>query len=154
MQRASQTVPSAGMDSWFPLEKPESRGGGVVGSVTSRSRHRQQRGEVRTRLALSAEKDQNLVSQEHKHLLKILFANELQSSQAQPFQWNGTFCKESVLILAQHAVQGKLTGAETALARWLVYAHTHCDLPLDYRFSCLVPLSKLNGTILTISSSF
>ena len=36
-------------------------------------------------------------------------------------------------ILAQHAVQGKLTGAETALARWLVYAHTHCDLPLDYR---------------------
>ena len=36
-------------------------------------------------------------------------------------------------ILAQHAVQGKLEGKDTALARWLVYAHTHCDLPLDYR---------------------
>ena len=33
----------------------------------------------------------------------------------------------------QHAVQGKLTGADTALARWLVFCHTHCDLPLDYR---------------------
>ena len=38
-----------------------------------------------------------------------------------------------MVILAQHANQGKLTGAETALARWLVYVHTHCDLPLDYR---------------------
>ena len=40
---------------------------------------------------------------------------------------------QAVVILAQHANQGKLTGAETALARWLVYVHTHCDLPLDYR---------------------
>ena len=38
--------------------------------------------------------------------------------------------RESVLILAQHAVQGKLTGADTALARWLVFCHTHSDLPL------------------------
>ena len=36
--------------------------------------------------------------------------------------------------LPQHAVQGKLTGADTALARWLVFCHTHCDLPLDYRW--------------------
>ncbi len=115
-----QTVPSSGMDRWLPLEKPESRG-------------RRRRGDIHVALTLSTEKNQDLTSQEHKHLLKILFANELQASQAQPFKWNGTFCKESVSILAQHAVQGKLTGAETALARWLVYAHTHCDLPLDYR---------------------
>ena len=53
--------------------------------------------------------------------------------QAEPFTWNGTFSRHSVTILAQHAVQGKLEGKDTALARWLVYAHTHCDLPLDYR---------------------
>jgi len=35
-------------------------------------------------------------------------------------------------ILAQHAVQGKLTGADVAMARWLVYSHTHRDLPLSY----------------------
>jgi len=34
--------------------------------------------------------------------------------------------------LAQHAVQGKLSGADTAMARWLVYSHTHRDLPLSY----------------------
>ena len=32
--------------------------------------------------------------QEHKHLLKILFANELQKSQCAPFTWNGQFSKE------------------------------------------------------------
>ena len=50
--------------------------------------------------------------------------------QAQPFTWAGEMSRESVLILAQHAVQGKLTGADTALARWLVFCHTHSDLPL------------------------
>ena len=39
--------------------------------------------------------------------------------QAAPFTWNGEFSRESVLILAQHAVQGKLTGADTALARFV-----------------------------------
>ena len=101
--------------------------------------------------------------QEHKHLLKILFANELQKSQCAPFTWNGQFSKEvctwiiagsfaemkssisflllkAVVILAQHANQGKLTGAETALARWLVFVHTHCDLPLDYRDHLLTML--------------
>ena len=104
-----------------------------------------------------------------RHLLKILFAYELQRTNAMPFTWNGDFSRESVLILAQvtafaickaltkmlnkikttnkttktknkptlqknivikasatsyhcfllqHAVQGKLTGADTALARW------------------------------------
>ena len=46
---------------------------------------------------------------------------------------NSNLFMQAVVILAQHANQGKLTGAETALARWLVYGHTHCDLPLDYR---------------------
>ena len=34
-----------------------------------------------------------------------------------PFTWNGDFSRETVVILSQHAVQGKLTGADTALAR-------------------------------------
>ena len=52
------------------------------------------RGEVFIRLLLSTEKDQTLTAQEHKHLLKILFANELQKSQCAPFKWNGEFSKE------------------------------------------------------------
>ena len=118
---------------WWNLEKPETR-------------KQKARGEIHLTMTLSTEKDQQLTSQEHRHLLKILFAHELQRTNAMPFTWNGDFSRESVLILAQvitntglyssprqHAVQGKLTGADTALARWLVFCHTHCDLPLDYR---------------------
>ena len=50
--------------------------------------------------------------------------------------------------MAQHAVQGKLTGADTALARWLVYAYTHMDLPLDYRVFLPI-LEKLRYAIAT-----
>ena len=39
----------------------------------------------------------------NRHLLKILFAYELQRTNAMPFTWNGDFSRESVLILAQVA---------------------------------------------------
>ena len=65
--------------------------------------------------------------------MKILFTYELHNCRAEPFTWNGTFSRDSVTILGQHAVQGNLATHDTALARWLVYAHTHNDLPLDYR---------------------
>ncbi len=69
-----QEVPSSGMiEKWLPLEKPE-------GAKSKRQR----RGDVNVSLLLSTEKDQNLTSQEHKHLLKILFAYELQRSQVCP----------------------------------------------------------------------
>ncbi len=68
------------MGKWIPLEKPDTKaktiwkptasGGGGAG-----------RGEVKINLLLSTEKDQTLTAQEHKHLLKILFANELQKKQ-------------------------------------------------------------------------
>lgn len=115
-----KNIPASGVSGWWNLEKPETK-------------KQKERGEIHLSLTLSTEKDQHLTSQEHRHLLKILFAHELQRSNAAPFTWNGEFSRESVLILAQHAVQGKLTGADTALARWLVFCHTHCDLPLDYR---------------------
>lgn len=115
-----KNIPASGVSGWWNLEKPETK-------------KQKARGEIHLTMTLSTEKDQQLTSQEHRHLLKILFAYELQRTNAMPFTWNGDFSRESVLILAQHAVQGKLTGADTALARWLVFCHTHCDLPLDYR---------------------
>jgi len=41
------------------------------------------RGDVKVGVSLSTEKDQNLTSQEHKHLLKILFAHELHASKVE-----------------------------------------------------------------------
>ena len=42
-----------------------------------------------------------------RHLLKILFAFELQRTNAMPFTWNGDFSRESVLILAQVDLEGQ-----------------------------------------------
>ena len=50
-----------------------------------------------------------------RHLLKILFAFELQRTNAMPFTWNGDFSRESVLILAQVARQLKLLEKSIAL---------------------------------------
>ena len=98
-------------------------------------------------MTLSTEKDQNVTSHEHRHLLKILFAHELQRTEAEAFTWEGTLSEEALNILSQHAVQGKLTNADTAMARWLVFAYTHHDLPLDYRVF-LPTLEKLSYTLL------
>lgn len=41
--------------------------------------------------------------------------------------------QETLTILTQHAVQGRMSRDETALARWIVYCQTHAVLPLDHR---------------------
>lgn len=65
---------------------------------------------------------------------------------ARQFSWHGSFSRETLTILAQHAVQGKLTGADAAMAKWLIYSHTHRDLPLSY--SVFTPiLEKLKYAI-------
>ena len=117
-----QDIPSSGVEKWYSLQKPEAN-----------TKKQKRRGDIRISMSLSTEKDQNFVPQEYRHLLKILFTYELHNCQAEAFTWNGTFSRDSVTILSQHAVQGNLTVTDTALARWLVYAHTHNDLPLDYR---------------------
>ena len=53
-------------------------------------------------LTLSTEKDQNVTSHEHRHLLKILFAHELQRTQADSFSWDGTLSREAINILGGH----------------------------------------------------
>ncbi len=62
-----QNIPASGVSGRWNLEKPETR-------------KQKERGDVHLTLTLSTEKDQCLTSQEHRHLLKILFAYELQRS--------------------------------------------------------------------------
>ena len=100
-----------------------------------------------------------------KMLNKIKTTNKTTKTKNKPTLQKNIVIKASATsyhcFLLQHAVQGKLTGADTALARWwasfssffvlclcfnfsscvfwcslrfrLVFCHTHCDLPLDYR---------------------
>ena len=90
-----QDIPSSGIERWYQLQKPD---GG---------KSKRQRGDIRVGLTLSTEKDQNVTSHEHRHLLKILFAHELQRTQADAFTWEGTLSKEAINILSQHAIQAQ-----------------------------------------------
>ena len=65
----SQDIPSSGLERWYSLQKPDGKS-------------KRLRGDIKAGLTLSTEKDRNLTAQEHRHLLKILFAYELQLSQA------------------------------------------------------------------------
>ena len=62
-----KNLPASGVSGWWNLEKPDTR-------------KQKDRGEIHLSLTLSSDKDQHLTSQEHRHLLKILFAHELQRS--------------------------------------------------------------------------
>ena len=81
------------MNKWLALEKPEAKS-------------RRKRGDVHVTLLLSTEKDQNLTSQEHKHLLKILFAHELQrtdvNNSERKSRFNFYYFHSSVLGTAFH----------------------------------------------------
>ena len=43
--------------------------------------------------------------EEHRRLLRILLSHELLQRKFAPFEWRDNFCKETLQILAQHAVQ-------------------------------------------------
>jgi hypothetical protein len=77
-----QDIPSSGLDRWYPLQKPDAKS-------------KKPRGDVKIGLTLSTEKDRNLTAQEHRYLLKILFAHELQNSQVsgQFFRPISFFCR-------------------------------------------------------------
>lgn len=92
------------------------------------------RGELRLQLHLSTSvKPHDDVLLEHRRLLRVLLSHELLKRNSPPYSWKDGFCKETLAILAQHAVQGKMTRDETALTRWTVYCQTHAILQLDHR---------------------
>ena len=92
------------------------------------------RGQINIVLQIStSDKDNSIVLEEHRRLLKILLTHELLSTNAEQFQWKDDFSKEALLILTQHAIQGRMNRFQTAMIRWLVYCEIHNILPLDYR---------------------
>ena len=79
------------------------------------------------------DQDHKLVLDHHRRLLKILLTNELLSRNCDQYEWKDDFKNETLQILAQHAVQGRMNRLETAMTRWLVYCQIHSILPLDHR---------------------
>ena len=96
-----------------------------------------ERGRIRLSLQVSTNSNggekKNWVCDQHRRLLKILLTDELLARNSDQYEWKDDFKPETLHILAQHAVQGRMSRLATAMTRWIVYTQIHAILPLDYR---------------------
>jgi len=112
-----KNIPASGQTLWCTLEK--------------RGKAKKQ-GDVKIRLSFSSEKNQQVASQEHRHLLRLTLLHELENSKVEPFQWNGEFCQAAETILTQHLVQCGMSAVSVTLAQWSEFASVHVDHPLSF----------------------
>ncbi|XP_013138125.1 PREDICTED: BAI1-associated protein 3 isoform X2 [Papilio polytes] len=112
-----KSIPAGGMTMWFNLSK--------------KSKLRRQ-GVVKLRLNFSAEKNSQVASQEHRHLLRILLLHELETSKVAPYWWCGNFSAPAEAILTQHAAQSGLSQTDNWLAQWTVYCAVTTNHPLSF----------------------
>ena len=65
-----------------------------------------------------------------RRLLRVLLSHELVRRASEAYTWRDNFSKETLAILAQHAIQARMTRVDTALTRLLVY----CQVQNRVRF--------------------
>ena len=86
-----------------------------------------------------------------RRLLRVLLSHELVRRASEAYTWRDNFSKETLAILAQHAIQARMTRVDTALTRLLVYCQVlnmHCTVKvgvigLATPFRCFtIPISN------------
>lgn len=123
-----KTIPAAGLAMWYNLDK--------------RGKTKTQ-GTIKVRLNFSSEKNDQVASQEHRHLLKILLYHELESSQVAHHWWNGKFSSMAETIITQHQAQSGLTDTDVAFAQWSVFTEVHHNHPLSFEL-----FERIIGTLI------
>lgn len=113
-----QDVPTGGMLVWRQLNK--------------KSKSKSQ-GQVHLRLALSALKNVQVATQEHRQLLKILLKHEIEDKQPLPYKWNGDFVELAEMVLNQHRAQTGLDENHVQLARWAEFCAFHAEHPINFQ---------------------
>ncbi|CRK88354.1 CLUMA_CG002131, isoform A [Clunio marinus] len=112
-----KTIPAAGLVMWYNLDKK--------GKTKTQ-------GTIKVRLNFSSAKNDQVASQEHRHLLKILLYHELESSKVAHHWWSGKFSSLAETIITQHQAQSGLTDIDVAFAQWSVYCEVHQHHPLSF----------------------
>lgn len=112
-----KTIPAAGLTMWYSLEKK--------GKAKTQ-------GTIKVRLNFGSEKNDQVASQEHRHLLKIMLYHELESSQVAHYWWSGKFNYLAEFIITQHQAQSGLTEVDVAFAQWAVFTEIHQNHPLAF----------------------
>ena len=89
------------------------------------------RGDIRVGITLSTEKDTNITSHEHRHLLKILFAHELQRTQV---IFYSNVCLIDLVKLTEHVAWKGLTRVNSK--ERMILKDLKEPLSIDFLFSC------------------
>ncbi|XP_076458622.1 BAI1-associated protein 3-like [Babylonia areolata] len=120
-----ESVPSTGVDSWYPLE-----------GRTARS-HVQ--GKIHLNLQLATREDRGTCEEDnwtdvmqHEDLMRIFVQHELRLFNDLSYKWPGELPPTALTILHQHAIQGDVTEVQQAVCRWIAISHTHVEKPLSY----------------------
>ena len=126
-----KSLPACGTKKWWTLYKMDGK-------------MKKERGEIHLIQHLFTREDQ---LNEHTRLLKVLLSHELIKRNNAAYTWRDNFSKETLQILAQHAIQSRMSRVDTALTRLLVYCQMHLVLPLDCRVFIPI-LEKLRKPVL------
>jgi BAI1-associated protein 3 len=112
-----KTIPAAGLTMWYNLDKK--------GKLKSQ-------GTIKIKLNFSSEKNDQVASQEHRNLLKILLYNELENSKVAHYWWSGKFNDNAEIVITQHQAQSGLNDVDVALCQWSTYTEVHQNHPLSF----------------------
>ncbi|XP_050433740.1 protein unc-13 homolog 4B [Adelges cooleyi] len=110
-----KTVPSRGQIAWYNLEKKGKA---------------KPQGNLLLKLSFGSEKDKQVAAQEHRHLLKVLLAHQINVQQPESYSWEGDFLPESKLIIQQHVTQGNISPVDECLSQWIEYVNTQVLSPV------------------------
>lgn len=103
--------------SWYTLEKKNKS---------------KRRGLIKLKLAFNSEHNAQVSFQEHRHLLRMLLLNELETQKIDKYTWIGKFPAAGEVIVLQHGVQRGLHKHQITLARWIEFATIHQEHPLSF----------------------
>ncbi|XP_025200200.1 protein unc-13 homolog 4B-like isoform X2 [Melanaphis sacchari] len=110
-----KTIPSRGQIAWYSLEK---KGKGKP------------QGNLLLKLSFGSKKNKQVAAQEHRHLLRVLLAYQMNVQKPEMNSWKGDFLPESSLIIQQHVAQSNVSTVDECLSQWIEYINAHVLSPV------------------------
>ena len=127
------SLPACGTNKWWTLHKQDGK-----------NKKEKERGEIHLIQHLFVRETE---LSHHIRLIKVLISHELVKRKCEAYNWRDNFSPETLQILAQHAIQSRMSRVDTALSRFFVYCQIHQVLPLDCRVFIPI-LEKLRKPVL------
>lgn len=112
-----KTIPSTGMLMWYSLD---------------RKYKMTRQGVIKLHLSFGSEKCSQVAAQEHRHLLNLLLLHELETSQIEPYEWDGKFGSQAEAIIMQHKIQSGLCPTTIDFVEWAAYTSVQKEHPLSF----------------------